>query len=174
MQCPRCGASLRISQDLKYCTCSYCGSQLNVIEEGGIVALREIAKAIEGVNETTLRSEEKLDGISSKIDQIYDSTVYSTVPIQTFTDTGHSDSGSGCAVVIMVASLLVFLFFIAWKSGIDWALIWAPFVLFGLWSKISCTEYLPVSLWSAREKLISGVFILWMAAAIAAILAKCS
>ena len=47
MRCPNCGAKLEITDEMDQFTCSYCGTELFAVRQGGTVALKPLVAAIE-------------------------------------------------------------------------------------------------------------------------------
>lgn len=69
MRCPSCGANLSVPNSVDFCNCSYCGSQLKLVSEGGITLLREISKSVYAVHETVQRTEKTLNELTQKFEE---------------------------------------------------------------------------------------------------------
>lgn len=74
MKCPGCGAGLQISKDMEYFACSYCGTSIRAIRQGGAISLiaDAIAKVQLGTDRTAaelalVRLRRELDELDSKL-----------------------------------------------------------------------------------------------------------
>lgn len=172
IKCPGCGASLAIPPDVDQCGCSYCGTSLTVIREGGIISLREISAGIARVEETTSQTADELYNMSSELADMsgkLDDIHRRTAPAPTYTES--ESSGPGCGWVAYSIFMVIFgLAAIAGISGTSWALFWSPFLIWLMWANGNALGYKPSSLWTKKQKSINTFFVLLM---IAAVLVKC-
>lgn len=60
INCPGCGAALKISPDMDVFACGYCGQSLRAVHRGGTVSLQRIADAMARVKNNTDRTASEL------------------------------------------------------------------------------------------------------------------
>lgn len=161
MRCPSCGANLSVPNSVDFCNCSYCGSQLKLVSEGGITLLREISKSVYAVHETVQRTEKTLNELTQKFEEHFSPAPPKNnyAPVQSEEGFDWLNLGSIFLTWLAVA-------FIGGISGASWALFWAPFLFFGRYAQHQGINRLPYQFWEFKQKATYFVYTLLIAAAV--------
>lgn len=160
MRCPGCGANISIPNGVDFCNCSYCGSQLRLVSEGGITLLREISKSVDDVHETVQRTEKTLNKLTQKFEEHFNPAPQTNnyVPVQSKEGFDWANLGSILFMWFTVA-------FIGGISGASWAIFWTPFLFLGRYWRHEGLEHLPYQFWEFKQKATCVVYTLLIAAA---------
>ena len=161
MRCPSCGASLSIPNEVKFCSCSYCGSQLKLVSEGGIALLREISKTVDSVHETVQRSDKTLNILVQRLDEHF-----SPAPPKINFTPAQTEEGFDWVNLGSILFTWLGVAFIGGISGASWALFWTPFLFYCRYSFHQGLSNLPFRDWEFKQKATAFVYALLMAAAL--------
>jgi hypothetical protein len=161
VNCPHCGASLRVSSGTNYCTCMHCGSQLQLVDEGGVVLLREIASTVRAMNETVVQSEKMLRHVGQQVGDLH----RKAFPTENYAASFRLEtSDSIWPGVVQFVLLTLGLVMICMISGAGWAFFWAPILYGGMFGR--GLDNVPFSLWTPRQKAMVVIFALTFAGAL--------